>query len=1205
MSWSTAAILALILATVIAVVFGVLFERERRKSRPTEQKPPKGQPVDLVKPWRRIRADLRPEERFGPAVVALGDDGWKSSRVLEQLSGGSPAVPSASGAGMRCYRGNQAVVVELSDEVIQSEADVVDKALSRLFQELCDGVVFVAFSCDYRSLEPSRAAELARWAEVLQRRLPELRRSGRSVGFRIVVTGLDAEDGYSTFRDLWLSGRADPIAFRELEESGALQGAFAHVENGLSAVLCARPEGLESAVRVVQALPHKLRVLRALTVPLTDTLERATDPSLGGVFLTDTEGSSMPRAPFAFRPADASRAGAAQRKASMRRHLVAVAAAALATLLLFLVHGQWLGWIQRQNHPYTSVLEPGRRVLAARSAEEVVPPDQNPTWLSEAEAPNGAAGARLTTNEQALRAGTALRTLRYWALPFAYVPQRRELSTGFLEATRRHYVLPSLAPSRSLMRRVLSAVLDRATSDNDSGRLVLENRDVWARKLEMPRETVSEFVRSRSDLPTSGVLGQLDGPANALEDWRARLSSLARAVDAGVFQASELRQIREEPFLGGLPDNADELRILQLAVGLLDADYGLSREDADAAGRIQAELDFLSQNFEALSRLRRWLAESPPLAEVPPPTTLAQLMERVRPPEEPENKASKEKPALSEGSVTITFERPVTIAREDFELAARRTQARSALVSFMSSRRALPSSPPYDSACPRPMDLGVGGGFFPLRPGTSQGAASLDSLDSFRVQGPTSRGYGPTASLPGWFTREAFTRYVQPVTAALSKRPVSTNLSPDDQAELEYYVQGQLNEYAATYGAELFCYYESFRFNPSSLALAESAITELAADGSWFFRFVQEAARQADLPSDEDGFGSMRQQLAGFEPLVATAKGKALSDYGAILLSGLPKAAGPPPEKGPEMDVAPINPRLAKALAVLGATDRVAPVAGDLEGWLAQQSITGGYGRPFRLPWASLRQAALRDIDQGWRSDLVGPSRVLLRKYPFAATGIASGKPVSVEELEAEFGPRGRIWTKVNDALAPLVVSYVEQGRRSWAMRGDLPSLDHLLDFLNSAQRLTDALWKTDGTRHKLSIGVTPHDLPESHPGEVLIALAHLSLPGDAVQSFNQALEKRSLQVNWWSPGTSKLTVEVLDEYASEVVSFHTLARRQGLWSFLQLFDGAQGADHVLTFQAPQRTGVPGAVRFGLDRDLGLLFRDVARAAGEARGQGS
>jgi hypothetical protein len=284
----------------------------------------------------------------------------------------------------------------------------------------------------------------------------------------------------------------------------------------------------------------------------------------------------------------------------------------------------------------------------------------------------------------------------------------------------------------------------------------------------------------------------------------------------------------------------------------------------------------------------------------------------------------------------------------------------------------------------------------------------------------------------------------------------------------------------------------------------------------------------------------------------------------------------------------------------LVATGSASPATQQLTAWLAKQNLAGALQRPFLLPLESLRSAALYDIRTRWHKELVTPSLPLLRRYPFRPEQGAGEQPVSVSELEAEFSPAGRFWSVVAQTFSPVLEA--REGRSAaerthWVVRSGLNAPRGMLELLQGAERLTTALWTADGKRRKLKLRLTPYELPTSQRGESLIALARLSLPGAAVQSFNQTLEARTLGIEWWSDEEASLSVELLDRYASEVDSSPIVASKTGPWSFLSLLESGHVEDNVLTFYLYGDARKDAGIEFELHGDLRALFRDLAYAA--------
>ncbi|HYP87844.1 MAG TPA: hypothetical protein VEQ59_06815 [Polyangiaceae bacterium] len=1162
-------------------------------------KPPeaKGLPVDLLGPYRAVEKDLGAELRFGPGVVALGDAGWKSSRVLERLSGGSPATPAGDGAQMRTYRSRDAIVVELSDELVHNDAVVVQQALRRLARALPSGVVILALAIDYRALVAGDAVALSAWAQVLKKRLSLLDRAGRSVGLRVCITGMDAERGYETLRALWLNRSSSPLSWAIIEDRARLQQLLGAVGAELGGVLSARPEELESVVRLLEALPDALGSLKVLTIPLADTLARFTQPELSGVYLTDADGRALPARPFTFEPSDVLPARARFERGVRLRQAALAGVLCLAIVAAFVVAGFRLNSIAEATHLYATSAGPLNAATAPAS----------PSTISQT-----SSSVPVETSDRATRAADRLASLRLWPLPFAFAPERRRTEQAFVAATRRFYVQPALTPQRSLARRVFAACADRATADNDYGRLVTANLSVFSASLGVPAPALAALVRLREDDEVSPDVPTLTTAASSVAAWQKLVSAIVTAVNAGVFVPARLSELQGAAFLAELPPDAEALRVLQQAVSLLAAHVDRAQpSEVEAAEQIQSELSFVLGNFAALQTLHGWFVSAPRLSELRPARSLQELVQLTL------GSPAVAAPAPLAGEVTIAWERPVAIQRGAFEQALARTRANVLIAAFIELRRK-PSAPGFaESACSDPSAaVGTAGSSFFALAGKDWGRAATESpglerLDSLRVTGPSSQGLGPTAALPGWFTRDAFDQFVSPVLSMAPTDAQIGQLTREDLQTLRSFIDEELSAYALRYGAELRCYYGSFRFQPPSLTAVQAAVLELAADGSWFAQFLANVARQAGLPPEVLASSAFGAALAGFSPLVATVNGKALKDYDAILLAAVPAPAGaeaPAELAKPAAETTtaqllrkpPIDERLNAAMRSLVATAPASTATQQLTAWLASQQLSGIYQRPFLLPLDGLRSTALFDIRTRWQKELVAPTLPLLRRYPFRPDRGAGEQPVSVSELEAELAPAGRFWAVVAETFAPVLEAREGRnpGERSyWVMRSGLNAPRGMLDLLQGAERLTTALWTPDGKRRKLKLRLTPYELPSSPRGESLVALARLSLPGAAVQSFNQALEPRTLGIEWWSEDEASLSVELLDRYASEVDSSPTLVSKTGPWSFLSLLESGQLEDNVLSFYLYGEARKDARIEFEVGSDLRALFRELANAA--------
>ena len=1240
----------LVLAVSLALALWWWFRRRAAGAAPRGDI---GRELDEI--WGPVQGRLSTTERqLGTTVIALDDAVWERSTALERLAG---AAASPAGAGpLRVHRGRGVVVLRLRDELLLGEEPDVDRALAKLAGEV-SGVVLFVLGVDFAELHAGHEARLRAWAAALARRLPLFQRAGRSLGVRVCVTGLEEEAGYGSSRELWSRGARAPWPLSVVERTEAARQVLGDAEERVGQLLGVEPERFEPTVRLLSALPERLRGLAAFTGPLADALRRFTRGELNGVFLTDAQGQALPRHPFALAPEALTEARVGLRRAAWRRtaQLCGVACGLLA--LCFVGHGIWLGRVATRIAEYqleversldrglgapfdgaddawgavasdvANALPPGdSRVQVRGAAPDAAEAGPTPEGADAGESSSDTSASSTASSStpsstppgtpastapslqplgvRAAAAGAGVRSLRFWALPFAGRAGRDDARRAFVDATRQAYVTPYLDSRTSFARRVFAAVLDRATTTNDLGELVLAHPTSWATLLGMPERTVDDFVRVRSDIPPARLtLRDLDAAARSVGEWRKLVLDVSAAVQEGVFSPEVLERARRNPLLRELPANAAELRLLQRAVELVIRELVRPGAGTEQRPALREELRFLERNLTDLVTLRAWLDEAPRLEEVRAPETLARLLDRIAPrPDEPGGAA--QEPAGSPSASTqgagrvleIRFGKRVErIAEREFRRASTRTAGRAAYQAFLAERcGASRGRSDTLQQCPY-LRAGYDGTlFFPLP--TRSGA---NPVDAYAVHGPVRGSFGPATGLPGMYTREAFTKYVAPALSGLATRLEGAELSAADHDDLLAWVGGHLDVYAERYFEALRSYLLSVRFAPVNLAATKAALTELAAPGSWFTELVGTVARHADLPLEGMEASGLESALRPFAGLVGVTQSKGLEQYGKLLLAVLAEAEA---AEATASDGRAGGKRLGEALGVLTALQQGANL--DVGRWLDEEQIVGEWRRPFELPVDALRSQALLELRRSWQGEIVRPAAAILRRYPFS-NAASPDLSASVEEVAQEFAPKGRLWTTVEDLLGSVVVSSrgrtVHQ-RRRWSMRPGLPEPEGLLDYLNAAERLTTLFWLDDGEQRFLAVALAPLELPSGTIGEPLLALAYLSLAGVGMHSFNQVSDETILEVPWWSREPSTLSVEVLDEHASEVKAYYEAAAMPGPWSFLKLLDSGcapRRGDAVCTELVWPVKKLPGhpLVKFELAGDVNDVFRELARLA--------
>ncbi len=1190
--WLVAAPVVLL---VVVVVVGVVWWRRRAGA--SSESAAEVLEREVAQTWRPIwKSSSALERQLGTVILAVREDAFRRVETLRRLAGASSAQANTAGA-VRAYRGSRAAVLELPDSLFASD----DATLGRVFAGLeksLPSVVWVSVGVDVRELHEGAGRLLEESARAGVRTLECLKKSGRLVGVSVCVTGLESEPGYEVVRELWLREIRGPLGLDVALDAARLRELSSRLEARLTSVLVTSPSQFDAAVRLVSSLPKRLGTLAVLARPLSEALSRRGRASLGGVFLADAEGRACPEQPFAVSAFDLATVRTNLRRAAWAKAARGALLTCGAIALAFVAHGLWVASASGRVAAYSAGVTAEPRGQGQRSPVEQVASTQRATVSASkadtppavgADAAQPAAAAAddasvrdsLGVSRSAEEAGAAVRGLRFWALPLAFGSARAKLTNEFVEATREAFILPLVRSKRHFAGRVFATTLDLALPDNAFGELVLQHPAMWAAALHMPVRTVSDFVHARTSVPRPELtLRDLDAAAQSVAEWRKVVLELTSGIGAGVFSVDVLSRAKENPLLRELPASSADLRLLAQAVGLIATQLTQERLGRTA---LEQELRFIERNLNDLTTLRGWLDEAAPLEKLDAPKTLAELLARLEVP--------KDEGAPEERVLEIEFEsQKERVSRRNFSSALASTKARTSYRAFLKRRCGSElSEEQLVHECPYSQSGYDGSAFFPLD--------EAQKLDRLAVRGTTSGSYGPSAELPGRYTREAFDGYVAPALTGLSQRLERSALPADDLRGLVALAEGHADAYGERAFEALRTYFSSSRFAPVSLSATRAAIEELATPSSWFSELVSTVARHAELSAEGEAASGIRGALRPLAGLVGIARGKALEAYGKLLLGVLSDA------DAREASAAADNKRLGAALAVLGALE-AGSGEGELGAWLDTAQITGAWRAPFERPLQVLRQQAMLEIRSYWYQEVVRPALPILRQYPFS-----SGEAVaSVDAVTEEFGPEGRLWTTVEEVLSPIVVpkrSRESKRRREWAMRPHLPEPEGLLEYLRAAERLTTLLWSESGERRKLSVGLTPLSLPGGTEGEPLIALAHLSLAGAGVQSFNQVSDETLVDVAWWTGEASSLTVEVLDEHASELEFKDEAAFAIGPWSFLRLLDGGCTTQRGVTdceelaWPVKKLRGHP-SVRFELAAEIGPAFRELKSLSDQA-----
>lgn len=1097
----------------------------------------------LLSLWERFLKGLPSEARLLPVVLVLGRSGAGKTTLIKSRQDWEgldrqlfPSVPDDARLGL--YVGRSALVQEISWALLAAKGADVEQQLDALWRPLFSDrsptVVLVVSASDLAS--PDELRELADYVRGKLNLVTKIR--GQPVPIRLCLSHVDELPGYRPVAATLGEGRAElALTLSEPVDERQLARALAPLEDRLPRVLVA--DGSADFKRAVglfaQDVPRVSRGIAPLLRELGASAYLSRPPTVTDLSLTGREPGDCVGDPLAV---DAQETSVAAQQRS-RRHLQIAAAltggavAAAAGLL---------GWHRvTVGHAEDAVSALVKTAADARSlGRERV-------------------GSRAVLDRER-DAAERLRTMNQqesWPIfRGTWAADKKKIRDDALATLRDFYVAARLDADEKSETILRAVALTRASAEGGLGAMIADDAPAWADALRLPQPVVRDYV-ALSPTTWEGTLtvprpapARVQPAARDLGVWLAYLDGLQAIFGRGAITAAELtaNQQQTTSLLTVLDDATrwDAMRVIEGRL-LQEAPY-----DRDAVEPLLAGgdvYDWVSKNRVVLAGLLGLVRDTSLDAAAMSQTNLSGLLSAL---------GSAPTLSLAEATYALTLkQRQFSFKSKDWGDVV--TRSRSSLL--------------VDAFLRNPRE-GSYGFFANPKAYPASGRAVV-------------AGKGPSAAVPGIYTRDAFDREVSPALVTFGEQIAKLPLSGDERDKLTSYVSSQVESYAAGYRSALSAYYSSFQLHASSAAVLRAILGELALPSSFLSDFLATVARSAGLElKDGDYFKTIGKQLESFEPIVALmveSKGQYpnLAKYTAMVAlfaapAGLTGGAG-------SALADRLSPMGRAALSILRSDKDSIVLA--VDPWLAASGIGAAHMAPFTTPVQLGYQYGIAEVEQAisaaWQAEILPDVSPLVAKFPFNAKSDDDANPLDVT---AVFVPaKGKFWVNAELTLVPVCTL---KGQRWAAITGPygsarLPRGE--LSTLNGAAQMGRLLWDKDGKPQPLELGLEALALPDAPQKDVVPTLAALRTGAASVFAFNQKAQWETVQLAWDKEGSSSLELQLGSPESTRKQS-RTIDGGDGAWSFYRLRAKATTDDNgVVTWRVPVSTDGPSvSVRFGI-----------------------
>jgi len=400
------------------------------------------------------------------------------------------------------------------------------------------------------------------------------------------------------------------------------------------------------------------------------------------------------------------------------------------------------------------------------------------------------------------------------------------------------------------------------------------------------------------------------------------------------------------------------------------------------------------------------------------------------------------------------------------------------------------------------------------------------------VMNPTNNGqflFTGKGVIEGWFTKEAFNTKVKPVLILLPNFLKKLYVAKSYKKAFSDFIYREVQAYASRYAEENANYINSFGIKADSVGSLYFILDQLTLPSSPLTSMLLTVCDNTSLDIDAKNpyMNPFIVSLGEFEwlwHLMKEEKGcyPELEKYRTIITHL-------------EMDITKNNKTAKeenkKSISKYPFRQLLTPigkVSFDIycnnrgsylsltKDWLQSVGIGPKWQQVFLAPIYAAYNIGVRDINfvlnKLWNNLVKRDIAPLYTRFPFDKK---SDIDVSIQQLKDATNINGDFWNNFNKMLSVFVI----KDNGTWKPNNPnsgvkLPT--NMCDLLNKLTKIQTTIWDTKGNPKPIIIYVEPQPLPKAIKGKPVVVLSYLRIGKESIFGFNQKPYWERLEYKWW-----------------------------------------------------------------------------------------